>query len=202
MTLPSGSSGGNFVKVQVLLPAPAASCRSRSSGGDSKDPNLITRRWGSDLSLLTTPAASCRPQSSGGDSKDPNLITRWWGSDLSLLTAPNKHRNYDTKAYRKSGACFFIQKPWFIRLFLAFKGEISVRIKIIKILSTEFFRTWTSKSYGYYLFWNLTKDKCRSVKLLEKSQNLWYNYYTQHQKSFALWRKEGEEWYEVEIFLR
>ena len=23
-----------------------------------------------------------------------------------LLPAPNKHRNYDTKAHRKSGACF------------------------------------------------------------------------------------------------
>ena len=31
---------------QVLLPAPAASCRPQPSGGDSKDPNLITRRWG------------------------------------------------------------------------------------------------------------------------------------------------------------
>ena len=24
---------------------------------------------------------------------------------------PNKRRNYDTKRYRKSGACFFIGKP-------------------------------------------------------------------------------------------
>ena len=26
-----------------------------------------------------------------------------------LLPAPNKHRNYDTKPYRKSGACFLFK---------------------------------------------------------------------------------------------
>ena len=62
MTLPSGSSLFTKVQVQVLLPAPAASCRPQSSGGDCKNPNFITRRGSSDLSLLTAPAASCRPQ--------------------------------------------------------------------------------------------------------------------------------------------
>ena len=88
--LDSGSSLFTKVQVQVLLPAPAASCRPQASGGDSKSPNLITRGWGSDLSLFTAPAASCRPQLSRGDSNNPNLITRWWGSDLSLFTAPKK----------------------------------------------------------------------------------------------------------------
>ena len=53
--LDSGSSGGNFVEVQVLLPAPADSVGTQASGVDSKNPNLITRWWGSDLSLLTAP---------------------------------------------------------------------------------------------------------------------------------------------------
>ena len=53
------------MRVQVPSPAPAASCRPQSSGGDSKNPNLITRWWGSDLSLLTAPnkrryATACR----------------------------------------------------------------------------------------------------------------------------------------------
>ena len=46
-------------------------------------------------------------------------IEEAFGSDLSSLTAPKKHRNYDTKEYRKSGA-FFIGKPCFIRLFSYF----------------------------------------------------------------------------------
>ena len=41
--LDSGSSRGNSVKVQVLLPAPADSVGTQISGGDSKNPNLITR---------------------------------------------------------------------------------------------------------------------------------------------------------------
>ena len=49
---PDLGSGVNDVGVQVPSPAPAASCRPQSSGGDSKDPNLITRRWGSDLLFL------------------------------------------------------------------------------------------------------------------------------------------------------
>ena len=59
--LDSGSSGGNFVQVQFLLPAPADSVGTQRSGGDSKDPNLITRRWGSDLSLFTAPPAVPAP---------------------------------------------------------------------------------------------------------------------------------------------
>ena len=52
------------MRVQVPSPAPAASFRPQTSGGNSKNPNLITRRWGSDLSLLTAP-----------NSRNPNLIT-------------------------------------------------------------------------------------------------------------------------------
>ena len=37
------------------LTAPAASCRPQLSGGDSNNPNLITRWWGSDLSLFSAP---------------------------------------------------------------------------------------------------------------------------------------------------
>ena len=44
----------------VLLPAPVASCRPQTSGGDSKNPNLIIRWWGSDLSLLTAPKRKSR----------------------------------------------------------------------------------------------------------------------------------------------
>jgi hypothetical protein len=80
------------VQVRPLLPAPADSVGTQISGGDSKNPNLITRRWGSDLSLFTAPADSVGTQASGGGSKNPNLITQWWGSDLYLLPAPNKSR--------------------------------------------------------------------------------------------------------------
>ncbi len=52
---PDLGSGGTPVQVQVLSPAPADSVGTQSSGGDSKIPNLITRCWGSDLSLLTAP---------------------------------------------------------------------------------------------------------------------------------------------------
>ena len=51
--------------------------------------------------------------------------------------APNKDYNFDTKVI----VLFFIQKPWFIRLFYTFESGISVRIKIIRFLSTEFSRT-------------------------------------------------------------
>ena len=53
--LDSGSSGGNFVEVQVLLPAPADSVGTQSSGVFIENPNLIARRWGSDLSLFSAP---------------------------------------------------------------------------------------------------------------------------------------------------
>ena len=43
------------VRVQVPFLAPAASCRPQLSGGDIKNPNFITRWWGSDLSLFTAP---------------------------------------------------------------------------------------------------------------------------------------------------
>ena len=49
--------------VRVPLSAPAASCRLQSSGGGSKNPNLITRRWGSDLSLLSAPETRDRIRS-------------------------------------------------------------------------------------------------------------------------------------------
>ena len=43
------------VWVQIPLPAPATSCRPQLSGGNSKNPNPITRRRGLDLSLFTAP---------------------------------------------------------------------------------------------------------------------------------------------------
>ena len=51
-TTPRGF-GTSMPQVQVLLPAPAASCRPQASGGDSKDPNPITRRWGSDFFMFS-----------------------------------------------------------------------------------------------------------------------------------------------------
>ena len=53
--LDSGSSEGNFVQVQVLLPAPADSVGTQSSGVVIETPDLITRWWGSDLSLYAAP---------------------------------------------------------------------------------------------------------------------------------------------------
>jgi len=56
--------GGRAAKAgQVLSPAPAASCLPQESGGDSKDPNLITRWWGSDLSLYAAPNIKICPLS-------------------------------------------------------------------------------------------------------------------------------------------
>ena len=59
---PDLGSGVLDVKVQVLLGAPAASCRPQESGGDSKDPNLITRWLGSDLSLYAAPKKAPVPK--------------------------------------------------------------------------------------------------------------------------------------------
>ena len=74
-----------FVQVQVLSPAPADSVGTQVSSGDIKNPNLITRRWGSVFSLFAAPADSVGTQVSGGDIKNPNLITQRRGSDPSLF---------------------------------------------------------------------------------------------------------------------
>ena len=58
-----------------------------------------------------------------------------------LLPAPNKHRNYDTKPYRKSGACFLFKVLIGKDFTFLFWGNISVRIKIVTILSAEYLRT-------------------------------------------------------------
>ena len=52
---PDLGSGISDVQVRPLLPAPADKVGTQISGGDNRNPNLITRWWGSDLSSLTAP---------------------------------------------------------------------------------------------------------------------------------------------------
>ena len=133
--LDSGSSGGNFVEVQVLLPAPQKGNPRPLGCGFSfccegnrflepipnfsvlqskmrllkPQENILGARLAcvpESSSPLTRTSRQCRHPKLGCDSKIPNLITRWWGSDLSLLTAPKQKRH-------PVGCRFcFIQTAW------------------------------------------------------------------------------------------
>ena len=53
-----GGMRGHLRTGSTFLPAPADSVDVPISSVNNKNPNLITRRWGSDLSLFTAPSKS------------------------------------------------------------------------------------------------------------------------------------------------
>ena len=84
------------VQVQPLLPAPADRVGTLFSGVGNRNPNLITRRWGSDLFLFSTPSRQgrhpilgCRQQKS-----EPYHTTMGVGFIFVIYTRPTGSAPY------------------------------------------------------------------------------------------------------------